>query len=936
MNPLKLIVALLILSSDSYSLESLSSQEKALSEKLFSLKVRAILSSKCFSCHGSDNKIKGGLNLTSLNDLMRGGDSGEPSVVPEKPDSSPLFLSVSRHQDSEWKAMPPKENDKLTDSQIKTLYQWIKTGAQWPDEKTQKSYIDKERSKKITNEGVIVNTSGGLSEDWTYRRYKPEDLWAFEKLKNIKIPDGYDNPIDAFIGEKLKKIELSPAPPADFRTLIKRAYYDLIGLPPTPYEIYKFRLDWEKDKEIAWNNLVTKLLNSPHYGERWGQHWLDVVRYSDTGGYSNDYERSNAWRYRDYVIRSFNNDKPYNTFVVEQIAGDELWDNSPKGKKNHEHLIATGFLRMGPWDPAMIKVPEARQIYLDDVINSVGQTFLSTTMRCFKCHDHKSDPLPTRDYYQMYSAFAGTQMAERATPFLDNENLKRFSSEKQQLTKLLNFAESKVEILTTKRENAAKKWFSSKGLEYISHSKRKNLPDHKKPPRHVGLNHIEQGRLKVREQDSWIWQRRLERYSPLAQSVYNGEDPSGNLMNARKLRMRKLNNEKWKPTSHIYLGGSLNALGDRVKPGVLSAVGINTNSNSKEPHLIEDKLTGRRLAVAKWITNPENPLTSRSIVNRIWQYHFGKAIAGNPNNFGAKGQKPTHPELLDWLASDFVKNNWKIKRIHKLIMLSNTYRQSYFNPQKEIIKNKDPNNNYLSYFTPRRLTSEEIRDSILKISGELNTEIGGLPVMPEINMEVALEPRMIQFSLAPAYQASRTPKERNRRTIYAYRVRGQPNPFLEIFNQPNPNDSCEKRVTSTATPQAFTLMNSETMSDRSIALALRIQKEADTTELKVKRAIQLTFGRVPNKNESKRLQNYIREMHQYHKAHHPTKKQYPVSIVRSLVEELSGKPFEYEEILPNYENYTADKKPSDVSPETRALADMCLLLFNANEFMYIY
>ena len=187
MNPLKLIVALLILSSDSYSLESISSQEKALSEKLFSLKVRAILSSKCFSCHGSDNKIKGGLNLTSLHDLMRGGDSGEPSVAPEKPDSSPLLLSVSRHQDSEWKAMPPKENDKLTDSQIKTLYQWIKTGAQWPDEKTQKSYIDKERSKKITNEGVIVNTSGGLSEDWTYRRYKPEDLWAFEKLKNIKI-----------------------------------------------------------------------------------------------------------------------------------------------------------------------------------------------------------------------------------------------------------------------------------------------------------------------------------------------------------------------------------------------------------------------------------------------------------------------------------------------------------------------------------------------------------------------------------------------------------------------------------------------------------------------------------------------------------------------------------------------------------------------------
>lgn len=930
------IFLLFFLTFFSLSFGKSSQNDRSRSEELFSLKIRQILSSKCYPCHSEESKTKGGLDLTSLDNLLKGGDSGEPSIVPSNPLSSPLYLSINRQKINDWEPMPPKKNDKLSEQEIKSIKDWIELGAYWPDKRTQEEYIKKERSKEITQDGILINTSGGLSEDWTYRRYRPEDLWAFNKVKEQNLPIGYSNPVDAFIHGKLKKIGISPAPEANFRTLIKRAYYDLIGLPPTPFEIYKFRLEWEKDPEKSWSDLINKLLESPHYGERWGQHWLDVVRYSDTGGYSNDYERSNAWRYRDYVIRSFNNDKPYNTFVIEQIAGDELWEGSPKGEKNHEHLIATGFLRMGPWDPAMVKVPEARQIYLDDVVNSVGQTFLSTTMRCFKCHDHKFDPLPTRDYYQMYSAFSGTQMAERNAPFLKNENLNRFSEGKKQLNKLLNFAENKISILTSKREHAAKKWFNDQGLEYISHSKRKNLPDHKKPPRHVGLNHIEQGRLKVREQDSWIWERRLERYEPLTQSVYNGKDPSGKLMNARKLRMRKIDDLNWKPENHIYLGGALTALGDKVKPGVLSALGIKANNGLEESYLINDKLNGRRLAIAKWITDPENPLTSRSIVNRIWQYHFGTAIAGNPNNFGAKGKKPTHPKLLDWLASDFISNGWKIKRMHKLIMLSKTYRQSYFNPEKDIIKTKDPNNDFLSYFTPRRLTSEEIRDSILKITGELNTEIGGVPIMPEINMEVALEPRMIQFSLAPAYQASITPKERNRRTIYTYKVRGQPNPFLETFNQPNSNDSCENRVTTTATPQAFTLMNSETMSDRSIAMALRIKKEAETLKLQIKKAVQHIFGRVPNQNELKRLQKYVIEMQQYHKDHEPIKKEYPVSIVRSLVEELSGKPFAYEEILPNYEKYTADKKASDVTPTIRALADMCLLLFNANEFIYLY
>ena len=916
------------------AIEKVGASEQEKSERLFSLKVHNILSSKCFACHGEDGgEIKGELNLTSREGLMKGGESGTPSIQSYNPSLSPLYLAITREHEDDWPVMPPKENDKLSKEQIEDIKVWIKTGAHWPDKATQEKYIARDRKKIITEDGVLVKTSGGISEDWTYRRYQKNDIWAFQQIKKQSIPETEDDPIDFFIKRRLKSNDFSSAPEANFRVLVKRAYYDLTGLPPSPYEIYQFRIKWEKDKLKAWEDLIDKLLASPHYGEHWGQHWLDVTRYSDTGGYSNDYERSNAWRYRDYVVRSFNNDKAYNEFIVEQIAGDELWQQQSKENRNPELLIATSFLRMGPWDPAMVKVPEARQIFLDDVINSVGQTFLSVTMRCFKCHDHKFDPLPTRDYYRIYSVFAGTQMAERDAPFMRKENLARFAQEKKHVQKMLDYAKQKTKELTEKREKAARNWFVKAGTDYVPHDKRKKLPDNKKPPRHVGLNYIDQGRLKVREQNSWIWGRRLERYEPLAQSVYNGQDSS--FLNARKLRIKKTNKD-WTPDSRIYMGGSLQAPGEKVRPGVLSATGVPVSDASDDPYLIKNDLHGRRLAFAKWIAHPKNPLTARSIVNRIWQHHFGKAIAGNSNNFGAKGNKPTHPDLLDWLASDFVEHGWRFKRLHKMIMLSETYMQSSSHPLFKELQTKDPGNDLFAYHLPRRLTAEQLRDSLLKITGELNTIVGGLPIMPEINMEVALEPRMIQSSIAPAHQPSRTPKERNRRTLYAYRVRGQADPFLEIFNQPNPNDSCEERVSQSVTPQVFSLLNSDTMSDRSIALALRIEKEMDKVPLQVKRAVQLTFGRIPQKQERERLEKYVLKMREYHKKHQPNKITYPTKITRSLVEEFSGKPFEYEEKMPNYESYTPDKKPSNVGADTRALADLCLLLFNTNEFIYIY
>ncbi len=922
--------------------------------RLFSLKVYPVLKAKCFACHGEDPaNIEGDLNLLSREGMLQGGETSREVLVEGRPEESDLYRAIT--WEDQGLEMPPKENDRLTSVQIEDFRNWITAGAPWPDEARRRKYTDAERAIAVTTEGEILKTSGGQSEEWTYRRYLPEDLWSLRPVVRGNVPDG-QHPVDFFIDTRRGDAGYDAAPEADPRVLIRRATYDLLGLPPEPAEVVRFLKDWESDSGKAWMTLVDRLLDSPHYGERWAQHWLDVARYADTGGYSNDYERSNAWRYRDYVIRSFNRDKPYDQFVVEQLAGDQLADQSVRkrlGKgdetlhevrlngeyteEESEWLVATGFLRMGPWDSAMVKAPEARQIYLDDVVNSVGQTFLATNLRCAKCHDHKFDPIPTRDYYRIYAAFAGTQMAERKVPFLGSENLGGFKDGQALVRRLLSFATEKKELMLKKQEDAARKWFGARDLPYVGSQKRRRLPDEEKPPRHVGLNHVDQGRLKVREQDERIWTRRMERYEPLIQGVYDGPDPPEKMNRALKMRIAGKLDRVWLPESVIYSGGSLEAPGEKVSPGVLSGCGVPVKgSGVDDPYRIEQDLGGRRLALARWIVDPRNPLTARVIVNRVWQHHFGKGLAGNPNNFGAKGAKPTHPLLLDWLTADFMEHGWTFKGLHRLIMNSRAYRQSDRHPSIEVLREKDPDNHLLTRFVPRRLTAEELRDTLLFTSGELRVGRGGVPVMPEINQEVALAPRMIQFSIAPAWQPSRRPFERNRRTIYTYRVRGLPDPFLDLFNRPSPNESCEGRHSAAVTPQAFALLNSDVMTDRSIALALRLRNEAADLSGQVELAFKLVLGRSPDAAEHKRLQRYVQDMRSYHGKQSISESRYPTRITRSLVEELSGKIFSYEEILPVYEDYTPDQKPGDVPPLTRALADLGLLLFNSNEFLYIY
>ena len=902
---------------------------EARANRLFTLKVLPLLKEKCFGCHGGDPQdVRGEYNLLTREGMLKGGESEEPSLVPGQPEESSLYQAVL------WEGyeMPPKENDRLTKEETEYIRKWIAAGAPWPNEEAQLRIKKKEWSVRENEDGVIVDTSGGLADDWTYRRYQPQDIWAFQPVKkpNIeKLVGKGRNPIDFFVDRKIGEAGLRAPPQADPRTLIRRVTYDLTGLPPSPIEVFQFREAWNEDAKKAWAELIDRLLESDHYGERQAQHWLDVVRYADTAGFSNDYERSNAWRYRDYVVRSFNKDKPFNEFVLEQLAGDELRPDDP------EALIATGLLRMGPWGTAMIPKPEARQIYLDDLVHNVGQTFLAMPMRCCKCHDHKFDPIPTRDYYSMYAAFAATQPAEMEATFLPQENRNGFAEKRKLVEELLAFAKAELAKVNNKQEAAAKKWYAEHDLPYKNENARRKDPEDMKPPRHIGLTPEEKGIKKVREQDVWIWQRRLERYEPMVQAVYNG--PSAGFVNGRKLRQPKQLNRKWRPENSILGGGALEAPLNPVQPGVLSATRLAVNPDSEQPWRITDDVKGRRLALARWIASDENPLTARVIVNRIWQSHFGRGLVKTSNNFGAKGSKPTHPELLDWLAADFIEHGWKVKRLHRLIVSSEAYRRSGKPTQPKKQATVDPNNELLASFPPRRLTAEELRDGILLATGELNREMGGVPIMPEINLEVALQPRMIQFSIAPAHQPSRTPDERNRRTIYAYRVRGQADPFLEIMNLPNPNESCELRDSAAVTPQAFTLLNSDVMTDRSIAFALRVQKERpDDTKQWIRRAVQIAYGRVPTAQEQDFLHEYLEEMQAYHKEHKPDPVEYPTQVTRSLVEEFTGEPFEFIEKLNVYEDYVPDAKPWTVDADTRALADVCLLLLNSNEFLYVY
>lgn len=870
-------------------------------EKLFSLKVKPLFAEKCMACHGDDSKkIKGDLDMRTRGSLLLGGETYEQEVlIPGKGDKSFLYILSTRvEEDME---MPPKEADKLTEEQTWWIRDWIDEGAPWPSEERvaliQKKYA----------EGEQVVTSKALSDDWQRRRYETKKLWAYRPLEVEEVPEG-KNPIDWFVNRKLKEVGLDPAPDASPLELYRRMSFGLTGLPPDPVQSIKFERELGKSRDTLLDH-AEELMASPHYGEHFARHWLDVARYADSAGFANDYARPNAWRYRDYVIRSFNNDKPYDRFVKEQVAGDEM------DPSNSENLVATGFLRMGPWEQTGMSVfKETRQMWLDDVTDSVGQTFLAHAMQCAKCHDHKFDPVPTRDYYGMMAVFSTTQFAEREAPFLSSESKEGFES-------FAKLVQSKVSSYEKQEKKLQQKIHQLKKVESGDAKVGDNGLD---PGDEASESRIFKNLIRHRIE--------LDRVEPFTHAVFTGKTvPMKNVQGRLKVPENPWAKGYLDPDV-IYDGGSVYSQGDAVSPGGLSAAESLGRMNPRPFPAGKGK---RRLALAEWIVNEKNPLTARVMVNRIWSWHFGRGIAGNPNNFGGTGELPTHPALLDYLADWFMKNGWSVKKLNQLILSSNTFRRSSRHPDSDSLEEKDPKRLFYASFIPRRLVAEEIRDAMLLASGELNSKVGGIPSRPDLNPEVAFQPRQIMGGTASVYEPDPLPSQRNRRTIYAEKIRGLRDPFLEAFNQPGPEASCELRQTSTVAPQALTLLNAEEVHDRSLAFAARLLKERKNEPAVIQRAFSLALGRSASADELSACLERWSQATQAERKKIPQPKVYHGKIKRTVMAEKTGEPYDFWEILPVYESYQPDLQGSEVSARTRGLAHVCLVIFNLNEFSYL-
>ena len=932
-------------------------------EQLFVRRIQPLLREKCLGCHGDDPaKIKSDYDIRTRETAFRGGESGERAIVPGQPEKSPLFLSVTRQHLKEWEAMPPKEADRLSAEQVGWIREWIAGGAPWPDAARTAEITKAHGSLWAAEDGSAVKTSGGLSSDWSNRKYKPEALWGYQPVRK-PVLNGVDGSgaIDALLNLRLPK-GLVLAGETDARTFIRRVTFDLTGLPPEPNEVEAFASAYEAADVSARDQvrmaLINRLLESPHYGERMAQHWLDVARYADSSGFSNDYERGNAWRYRDYVVRAFNTDKPYPQFVREQIAGDELDPKDP------EKIVATGFLRMGPWELTGMEVERvARQRFLDDVTNSVGETFLAHSLQCARCHDHKFDPVPTRDYYAIQAVFATTQLAERAAPFLPGENVEGFD-ERQFLEKTRDEHLATLARLDALLLENARQWFRDQGrdparwnaavaaLQAQPEGSRMNekrrpgrfslfddarkrladehVPESEYPPKLVGFTPEQFGLERVARKGLERLRWELDRYEPYALGVYSGRTRQYKTVFTPLRMPDNRMTEGELETACIRLGGDPFSEGPHVNPGVLSVLG----AAQKKP--VPETIEGRRAAFAEWVASPDNPLTTRAIVNRIWMWHFGEPIAGNPNNFGGTGKKPTHPELLDWLAATFVEQGWSFKNLHRIILQSAAYRRSANHPAPETLAETDPQGTSCAVFKPRRLSAEELRDAMLAVSGELNRTLGGIPNRPELHPEAALQPRQVMGTFASAWVPNPRPEQRNRRSLYALKLRGLTDPAMEVFNAPAPDFSCERRDASTVTPQVFALFNSRTSRVRALALAARVLAEAADDSDAIRRCFARVYGRPARPDELELCLRHWREMEMLQPVKAPPAPPPPVTVRRDAVEENTGEKFSFTERLHANEAYVPDLQPADCDPRTRALAEVCLSLLNTNEFAYVY
>lgn len=798
-----------------------------------------VLQKNCLACHGT--ATSGGLDLRSRETALKGGARG-PALVPGQPDKSILFRAVRHDGDL---AMPPGKT-KLRDEDVEVIRAWIERGANWTGSKT--------------------------SDDALW--------WSFRKLTRPPPPAlGETNPIDAFILSKLRDRRLHPVPLADRRTLIRRVTFDLHGLPPTHEDVERFVSDPDP---AAYEKLIDALLASPRYGERWGRHWLDVVRYADTGGFETDIYFPNAWRYRDYVIKSFNDDKPWNTFVQEQVAGDELWPGDidyegtfevpePKRRKL-EARIGTGMYTIGPvYHEAALFEGQARYEWLTDAVDTTGEAFLGLTVGCARCHDHKFDPVTQRDYHAMMALFAGSE--EREIPVIPKFSIYGFKSG---YPNWLKVEEIKAAIGTI--DKAARQRVVDRVRSRFAADVRAayDVPKEKRTDQQrrlaavlelamteAGLLENAEGKqadLSYTEDESAL---RVKLIQQLGQAALRA--------NPVMQTATVLGHSGWTPPIHLTRRGDWRATGEVVKPAFPAVLA--SGQSLDEP---QGAALRRRTELALWLTSSNHPLTARVIVNRVWHWHFGRGIVGTPGDFGRQGDPPSHPELLDWLASEFVAQNWSLKKLHRVILMSETYRRSSAHSAENAAI--DAGNQFLWRMNRRRMDAETLRDSVLAVSGSLNLKVGGRPVIPPLSAEEASG-----LWARDQWPESMDPSEHDRRSVYLYVKRTFPLPMMSAFDSPDSSVSCSRRDSTTVAPQALTLLNSEFMLRQAVRFADKLRKTYGADDRRqVEGMWTSAFGRKPSASE-----------------------------VQSGMSVLAN------ESDPN------------------ALARLCLVAFNANEFVYI-
>ena len=805
------------------------------SARLFD-RVEPLLVGKCVSCHGPD-KSKGGLRLDSRAALLQGGDSG-PAVVPGAPDDSPLVQAVrGTRPDHPGDRMPPK--DPLAPTEVTALAAWVRGGAAWPARAVAATAGRRGGTAWADPDNPVRKAFGG----------DRLDLWSFQPPARPPVPavrraDWPRNPIDAFVLAKLEAKGLAPAPEADRRTLLRRLTFDLHGLPPTPDEVAAFAADGSPD---AYDKLVDRLLASPRYGERWARHWLDVVRYADTHGFERDEFRPDMWRYRDYVVRSLNADKPYDRFVREQLAGDEMGPAGPvRDQADADRWIATGFLRLGPHDSTAALFEEdkrGRDDLLADLANTTASAFLGLTYSCCQCHHHKYDPLTQQDHYRLRAFFAAVKPRDDFAVDLPADRARKAAAAAA-LTRLTDERAARLA--------PAKAFVAGMRRAFLPAADRTLLAAADGSPSEANKKR----RAKLLKQLAVADETAVRFLPPAGRDQVAGLDREIEAARGRReppaTAAVMTDGGKTAPAVFVNYQGDYSQPKDEVAPGVPSALDPNPAAGPPVP----TATTGRRTALAVWLSRRDNPFPARVAVNRLWLHHFGKGLIATPNDLGFSGSRPTHPDLLDWLANELPDRGWGLKALHKLMVTSATYRQA--SAETPAGRAADPANTLVWRQNPRRLDAEALRDAVLAVSGRLRPDRGGPPRWPHVPEDVLMS--------SPAIYEARHGKADGRlqdyyeepadttdvRSLFLVQKRSVPYPFLQPFDLPDSAVSCGCRPTTTVAPQALALLNSPAAARLATAFADRVAADAGADPgARVGRAFRLALGRAPDPNEQR-------------------------------------------------------------------------------------